>query len=110
MNGGASFKKSTSEMGTGIKDNGKTGCRLYQNTPNPFNKTTAIKYELKNDIDDAAIYIFNMAGTLLKTYKLNGAGEGCVTINEGELKPGMYFYTLVAGGTEVDTKKMILTD
>lgn len=113
INGGASFKSSTGETPknqSGTNENLKTNCKLFQNSPNPFSKSTSIKYDLSSEVIDAAIYIFNLQGTLLKTYDIAGTGNGSVTINEGELKPGMYFYTLVANGTEVDTKKMILTD
>jgi hypothetical protein len=37
----------------------------------------------------------------------NGKGE--ITINAGELKPGVYVYTLIVDGSLVDTKQMILT-
>jgi hypothetical protein len=35
---------------------------------------------------------------------------GGLQISSGELMPGMYFYTLLVNGEEVDTKKMILTE
>jgi len=55
------------------------------------------------------ILIFNMQGTLIKTYNNLYVGKGQININSGELIPGMYMYTLIADGKEVDTKKMILT-
>jgi len=51
-----------------------------------------------------------MSGVLLKTIQINQRGSGNVTMNGNELNAGMYMYTLVADGKEVDTKKMILTD
>ena len=51
-----------------------------------------------------------MNGTLKKTIVLNGKGEVNTTINAKELIAGMYYYTLVIDNTEVDTKKMILTE
>ena len=36
--------------------------------------------------------------------------ENYFTINGSELQPGLYIYTLVADGKEVDTKRMILTE
>jgi len=59
---------------------------------------------------DAQLYICNMRGVLLKTIQINQRGSGNVTMNGKELNAGMYMYTLVADGKEVDTKKMILTD
>jgi len=57
----------------------------------------------------AQLYLCNMMGALLKTIPLNQRGAGNVNINGNELNAGMYLYTLIADGKEVDTKKMILT-
>jgi len=84
------------------------GNRLYQNSPNPFNKTTVIRYRTTSD-GDASIMIFDMQGSLIKTIKGLNTGENEVTINGFELKPGMYMYSLVADGILVDTRRMILT-
>ena len=51
-----------------------------------------------------------MQGTLLKSYKLNNKGNSFLEISGSELKPGMYMYTLVSDGKEIDTRKMILTN
>jgi hypothetical protein len=53
--------------------------------------------------------IFNMQGTLLKTYNALGA-NGQITIYGYEFKPGMYLYTLLVDSREIDTKRMILTE
>jgi len=86
------------------------GAKLYQNTPNPFNIQTIIRFEIPGTVQNAQLHISNMNGTLLKTFDINQRGSGNVTINGNELNAGMYMYTLVADGKEVDTKKMILTD
>lgn len=83
---------------------------LFQNTPNPFSTSTEIKYYLPEQVQQAYLYIFNMQGTLLKTTKLNEREYGQITINASELNPGMYIYSLVTDGKEVDTKRMILTE
>ena len=93
-----------SENNLPIKGNAK----LYQNKPNPFSKETVIKYELNSNIKDAEILIFNMQGTLLKSITLTASGE--IVINKFEFKPGMYLYSLIQDGVEIDTKKFILTD
>ena len=33
-----------------------------------------------------------------------------ITISNNQLQPGMYLYTLLVDGREIDTKKMIITD
>jgi len=54
--------------------------------------------------------IFDMQGSLLKTYTLTNRGSSSIEIYGGELKPGMYMYSLISDGKEIDTKKMILTE
>lgn len=83
---------------------------LYQNVPNPFTSNTEIRYTLSEDVVNANLYIYNMQGTQIKNISGLSRGTGVVTINGRELKAGMYIYTLIADGKEVDTKRMILTD
>jgi hypothetical protein len=81
---------------------------LYQNAPNPFQVKTEIRYFLPQTVQQAYICIFDMQGKMLK--KLNiAAGDNTLTIQGSELQAGMYLYSLIADGKEVDTKRMILT-
>ncbi len=82
---------------------------LSQNVPNPFNQTTEIGYFLPETTQKAVLYIYNMNGLQLKSIPIQNTGNGSVTINGSEFQPGMYIYTLVADGHEIDTKRMILT-
>ncbi|MDA3880330.1 MAG: T9SS type A sorting domain-containing protein [Prolixibacteraceae bacterium] len=50
-----------------------------------------------------------MLGKQIITYTLQQRGNTSLTINGYALEAGMYLYTLIADGKEVDTKKMILT-
>lgn len=82
---------------------------LYQNSPNPFSENTTIKYHLANIGDAASIMVFDMNGKLLKTYELNTQNvDGDVQISSGTLIAGMYYYSLVVKGKEINTLKMIL--
>lgn len=87
--------------------NGET--KLFQNNPNPFSNTTIVKYIIAEKANNAQLLIFNMQGTLIKTYSNLNSGKGEITISSGELKAGMYMYSLIANGKEIDTKRMILT-
>ncbi|MDR1561868.1 MAG: tail fiber domain-containing protein [Dysgonamonadaceae bacterium] len=80
---------------------------LYQNNPNPWKETTEIRYELPEDATDAAIYISDLSGKLLKT--LPATDSGLVTLKGSDLKAGIYAYSLVVDGVIIDTKKMLLT-
>jgi hypothetical protein len=83
--------------------------KLEQNIPNPFNSLTSINYFLPLNTHSAVIYIYDLQGMQKKSFKLTTPGSGSVAINGSELSAGMYYYTLVTDGKEIDTKRMILT-
>ena len=85
-----------------------TGNMLYQNTPNPFKEKTSIRFRLADDAANAAICIFDMSGKMLKKLPVS-SGMTSVTINGYELGEGLYLYSLVVNGREIDTKRMIIT-
>ena len=87
-----------------------TNAFLYQNVPNPFDNNTEIKYFIPEEASNAVLYVFNLQGNLLKTEKIETTRQGSITISGSELQPGMYVYSLLVDGKEVDTKRMILTD
>ena len=82
---------------------------LYQNTPNPFSTSTKITMSLRNDVEQAVVYIFDMQGNMLKTIPVSDRGNVSVTIEGGDLNAGMYIYSLIADGKEIASKRMILT-
>jgi hypothetical protein len=84
--------------------------KLFQNNPNPFNQTSIIKCFIPETSKAASLLVFDMNGTLKKTIAVNGKGEVNVTINAKEFIAGMYYYSLIVDGQEIDTKKMILTE
>jgi hypothetical protein len=83
--------------------------RLYQNEPNPFDHSTVIRYDLPASVSSASIYVFDLQGKLLKSIPIEQKGSGSIEIKGSELTPGMYIYTLIADGKEIESKKMILT-
>ena len=82
---------------------------LYQNTPNPFSTSTKITMSLRNDVEQAVVYIFDMQGNMLRTIPVGDRGNVSVTIEGGDLNAGMYIYSLIADGKEIASKRMILT-
>lgn len=81
---------------------------LYQNTPNPFKELTTIRFSLADETKDAAICIFDLTGKLLKRVAVSSS-VGSISVNSWELGEGMFLYTLMVNGCEVDTKRMIIT-
>lgn len=86
-----------------------TNAFLYQNIPNPFTFNTEIKYYIPENSNNAVLYVFNLQGNLLMSEKIFDTGNGSIAINGSLLNPGMYVYSLLIDGQEVDTKRMILT-
>lgn len=81
---------------------------LYQNSPNPFKDKTVISFQLATDVFNAAIGIFDMSGKMLKSIPITSEMES-VSVSGHELGDGMFFYSLIVNGQEIDTKRMILT-
>lgn len=83
--------------------------KLYQNAPNPFNSVTTIKYALPQDVNNAMLYVYDLQGVQKHAIEITERGENSVNITASKLPAGMYIYTLIADGKEIDTKRMILT-
>ena len=87
----------------------KSKSMLYQNNPNPFREKTVIRFKLSDDAREASICIFDMSGKLLKKQPVSRGMES-VSVNGYELGEGMFLYSLVVNGREIDTKRMILSN
>jgi hypothetical protein len=83
--------------------------QLLQNSPNPFSQSTVIRYQLASSVQQAILLIFDMQGKQVKQVVLNGRSNGSYTLQANELQAGMYIYTLVADGKEIESLRMILT-
>ena len=87
---------------------------VYQNQPNPFERTTAIRYKL-SAFSRVVLKVFDVFGieiiTLLDSEMPPGSYE--VPFDASGLHGGIYFYRLTAslpgaGGTFSETRKMVL--
>jgi uncharacterized Ntn-hydrolase superfamily protein len=100
---------------TSINENPSSPDRfyLYQNSPNPFNPSTIIKYTIPSLGTSLMKFVHlkvydvlgNEVATLVNEEKPAGSYE--VNFNASKLSSGVYFYKLQAGSF-VETKKMIL--
>jgi hypothetical protein len=111
-----SIKSEANEKSAELSDNTQTAKTLStqqptlaQNIPNPFTDNTRIGITLPETVKNARLYVYNMQGIQIKSFDINERGATSVTIEGFSLQAGMYLYTLIADGKEVDTKKMILT-
>lgn len=82
---------------------------LFQNYPNPFNPNTVISYELQV-ASYINIKVYDILGNEVKSLinKKMNSGNYKVEFDGNSLPSGIYFYTLIANGNRIDTKKMIL--
>ena len=83
---------------------------LYQNNPNPFSESTEIKYYIPESSSNGVIIIYDMVGSQIMKLENLSRGYSSVTLQGSQLKAGMYMYSLLVDGKEIDTKRMILTD
>jgi hypothetical protein len=81
---------------------------LENNTPNPFNPSTQIKYSLEK-AGNVTLTIIDMLGREVATLvnRREEPGEHSVTWNAQNAPSGVYFYRLNAGSF-VETKKMVV--
>ncbi len=81
---------------------------LSQNYPNPFIKSTIIKYQLPIK-SKVSLKIYDVAGRMVKTLVNKEKKAGCynVKLDAEGLSSGIYFIKLVAGDYK-ETKKLIL--
>ena len=87
--------------------------KLYQNSPNPFNPNTHIRFDLPKN-ESISLMIYNIAGKEVAQINRNNLSAGQHVINwkgqdqYGERLPsGLYIYRLVAGN-KISTKKKLL--
>jgi hypothetical protein len=81
---------------------------LEQNSPNPFNSATIIRYHLHENVGNAKVVITDMSGKTIKSISLNSKGNGQLTLSSGTLAAGSYNYTLWIDNKQVDSKKMVI--
>jgi len=82
---------------------------LNNNTPNPFNPTTAISFSL-NTPGNIKLSVYDVQGRLINTL-INGnreAGIHTVNFDGSKVASGLYFYTLESEGAIVGKKSMLL--
>jgi hypothetical protein len=82
---------------------------LEQNSPNPFNSTTVIRYYIPSSIKQASLVITTTSGQTLKSILLNDRGSGQITISSGALAAGNYLFILIFDGKTTAAKQMTLT-
>jgi hypothetical protein len=92
----------------GINTNANAAYQLKQNVPNPFSAASIISFNVPATEKNVSLAIFDLNGKMITQYS-NLTGKNQVTVNANELQPGIYLYSLLIGGEEVLTKRMVVT-
>jgi hypothetical protein len=81
--------------------------QFYQNKPNPFNESTTISYNFKND-EVYKIVVTDLTGKAIKQFT-NLQGTGDLKISKEDLPAtGIYLYSLITSSGDIaGTKQMI---
>ena len=85
-----------------------SSARLEQNTPNPSNGSTTIRYYLPGEVSSASIVVSDMKGIVIKNIPLTKKGSGQINIDRGILASGTYSYSLLVDGKQIDSRLMII--
>ena len=85
---------------------------LYSAYPNPFNPTTTIKFNVKEN-DKATLIIANIKGQIVKSYPAYNTGEHTIIWNGDDnrgnkVSSGFYFYKLKSETTQQIRKMLLL--
>jgi hypothetical protein len=102
------LKNGTKEGGS-VPD-GSVVASLSQNRPNPFRTSTVVSCVLPDDVSSAFLCVYDLNGNQKLRNNITERGNVDITIEGNTLTAGMYIYTLIADGVEIDSKRMILTD
>jgi hypothetical protein len=98
----------TSEVSAAAEDQPSYGGNLSQNTPNPFECKTVIRYHIPENAVDARILIFNMQGMQVGQQTVTPKSDRMV-LDGSDYPAGMYFYSLIVDGKEAGTRRMIIS-
>jgi trimeric autotransporter adhesin len=87
----------------------ETEAKLFQNAPNPFNKSTIIQYSVPSNAKKAALIIASLGGEKIMEFNLLTNNGQSIEIEGGKLQSGIYIYSLLINNSVIDSKKMVLT-
>ncbi|MBN2775990.1 MAG: T9SS type A sorting domain-containing protein [Bacteroidales bacterium] len=83
-----------------------TDAWIEENFPNPFTDKTYIDYYVPEG-SEGSIFINDMYGRKLAEHKAL-EGENILTVEKGNLAPGIYSYGLIVDGQIIEFKKLVI--
>lgn len=90
----------------GVAELDKKGFFLGQNTPNPYNGSSLVNFQLAKDVNSAVFTVTDVMGRVVSSENV-ATSAGTHSVNLGSYAAGVYYYSLNIDGN-VTTKKMIV--
>jgi len=81
---------------------------LYQSSQESYKENTIIRFKVAENIQSASVNIYDLRGKVLKEFPVS-SGNGSISVSGYDIGEGMFLYSLIVDGQEIDTKKMIIT-
>ena len=92
-----------------VRSEDNAGFTLYQNTPNPFQGSTTIAFELPSEMK-ATLTLHDVTGRVLRSLEVSGQkGINSLQVEVQNLGTGVMYYTLQAG-VHTATRKMVILE
>lgn len=76
--------------------------------PNPAVNNVKVSYSIPANYSNAEISVRNMVGKTVKTIPAKVGVKSVMNINTAELPNGVYFYSIIADGVTISTKKLVV--
>lgn len=76
---------------------------LTQNSPNPSHEYIIINYKIPPDFITGKMIFCNLMGSVIKTVLITKEDRGIIEVNTEDMKSGIYAYSLLIDGREIDT-------
>jgi hypothetical protein len=93
--------------GLGFKEAGNPGQIISEPIPNPSAGNTTIHYQLPSGAREGEISLYNASGQEIKRLRV-GAEFKYITLENGDIPSGIYYYLIRSNGVASESKKMIL--
>jgi hypothetical protein len=107
---GGVYNKPISQV-VGMTENSHqtSGYRIGQNFPNPFSHTAQIAYSLEKRAM-VSIRVSDLQGREIQSHvnSMQEKGNYTLSLDAGNLNNGIYYYTLLINGRQVETKRMVI--
>jgi hypothetical protein len=83
---------------------------LYQNTPNPFAKETAVSFRLP-EAGKATLSIYDVTGKVLRVYEMQGVkGMNTIKVQKADINTSGVMYYQLDAADHTATKRMVVIE